>query len=250
MSHRQDGHKTVFSGASLRFMCRHYIVTEIAMAQHYAFCIAGGAGGVNDCGQRVGIGEFGPAIALEGLLVFFNEREVFDVNHQCEFFQTFFRYLRQQSFGYIEHLRFGMAKNIGNLVCRGVGQNGDGHAAECGSGEKGQGPIRHILRKNRYAVTRTDSEARKSLALKVAGIFERSIGIRLAAFYEFAEGPLPESLGAGFQEFSKRLGIVVAANKSDRVAADKNISYSVWMTFAHYSVQILMGYIIFGMFPF
>jgi hypothetical protein len=74
------------------------------------------------------------------------------------------------------------------------------------------------------------------LALEVAGIFERSIGIRLAAFYEFTEEAFSEALGAGFQEFSKRLGIVVAANQSDWVAADKNVPYSVWMTFAHYSV--------------
>ena len=187
VGHGQDAHETVAFAAALGLVRCHYVLAEIAVAQHHALGGAGGAGSVDDGGQGIGVRSLGPTVALEGLAVFADELEGLDIHHECEFLQALLWNLAQKLGRYVEYLGFGVGEDVLNLVGGGIRKDGDGHAAEGGGGEESHCPVRHVGRKYGYAVAGADAEAGKPLALKVAGVAEGAVCIGLGAVGETAE---------------------------------------------------------------
>ena len=181
---RQDAQETVFLEGRLGLEGGRQVAGQVAVAEHHALGLPGGAGGVDDAGQVVRRGILHPSVALEIFLVLLEELEGLDVDDQGQFLLARFAELRKHALGDEDGLGFRVVENVGEFVFRTVGEDGDRHAAEGRGGEERYDPVGHVLREDGYAVAVLDPEAGHPLGQTLGLRPEIGVRILLAAVHE------------------------------------------------------------------
>ncbi len=189
MGSRQDTQESVFLEGGLGLEGRRQVAREVAVAEHHALGLSGGAGGVDDAGQVVRLRVFHPAVALEVFLVLLQELESLDVDDEGQLFLAFLAQLRKHPLGNEDSFGFRVGEDIGEFVFRAVGEDGDRHAAEGRGGEERDHPVGHVLREDGHAVAMLDAEAGHPLGQTFRLRPEIRVGISLTAVHELVGDP-------------------------------------------------------------
>ena len=82
--------------------CRK-VCAYIAVAQHHALCLSGGAGSVDYGGKVIWLRILHPAVALEVLVVLLDELEGLYVNDKCELLPAFLAQFPHHALGNEQH---------------------------------------------------------------------------------------------------------------------------------------------------
>ncbi len=165
---RQNGQKTILVGDGKAFDAVYDIVDDVAVRQHNAFGVAGGAGGIND-GRQILLGRlrplalhhpgFLPAFVMQSGLGFGRvlDAEIFQRKNDQRIGFQFFQF-RTLFFADKYRLAAGMAYDMPGIVLCKAGQYGHDHPSGGGDRQIGYGPVGAVFSQQSNAIPFVQAE--------------------------------------------------------------------------------------------